>query len=135
MAPLEIELNWSFFALMAVVVLASILTGSSYQWVANQGGIKVKCQYNTIVTIAATSSMIQTVTCYINALMHPTHDMGFMIFILVNWVFMTHSSVMLVSKKLSLTYARSDHIWKKLLLINVFMFPLSLFTCVYWTVA
>ena len=135
MAPFVTKVNSTFYILLAVVILASILTGSSLQWVANQGGISRKCSYNTIVTIAATSSLIQTVTCYVNTLMHPVHSMAFMIFILVNWVFMTHSSVMLVSKKLSLTYVNSDRVWKRLLLINAFMFPISLFTCVYWTVA
>ena len=135
MTPIVTELNSTFYILLVVVILASILTGSSLQWVANQGGINRKCSYNTIVTTAASSSLIQTVTCYVNALTHPAHNMAFMIFILVNWVVMTHSSVMLVSKKLSLTYINSDRVWKRLLLINVIMFPISLFTCVYWTVA
>jgi hypothetical protein len=134
----ETDLNFIFYALLTVTILAALLTGSSWQWVINQGGLhrkKIHNQYNIIVTVAATSSLIQTVTCFINALTHPHHIMGFMIFILVNWVVMTHSSVMLVSKKLSLTYVNSDRVWKRLLLINAFMLPISLFTCVYWTVA
>lgn len=129
------EMNGMFYGLQAVTVMAAVLTGSSWQWVVQNGGVYGHNQYNKIVTVAAGSSLIQTVTCFINALMYPNNSMWFMIFILVNWVVMTHSSVMLVSRKLALTYINSDHVWKRLLLINLFMFPISVFTCVYWTVA
>jgi len=132
---LSTELTATFYALMGVSVASAMLTGSTLQWIWVNG--RWNSQYNIIVTIAAIASLIQTVTCYVNALMAPDHNMWFMIYILINWVFMTHTSVMLVSKKLSLTYlkAEQERIWHRLLLINVGMFPLSLFVCVYWTTA
>jgi len=132
---LSTDLDSTFYALFVLNILAAILTGGTWQWVVNHGGLSRQHQYNTIVSIAALSSLIQTVTCFINALTHPVHSMGFMIFILINWVVMTHSSVLLVSKKLALTYINADQVWHRLLMINVCMLPFSLFTCVYWTVA
>ena len=117
------EMDPMFYGLQAVTVLAAVLTGSSWQWVVQHGGVFGPKQYNKIVTVAAGSSLIQTATCFVNALMYPNNSMGFMIFILVNWVVMTHSSVMLVSRKLALTYINSDQVWKRLLLINLSMFP------------
>jgi len=68
--------------------------------------------------------------------MAPNLNFGFMTYIVINWVVMTHSSVMLVSKKLSCTYMKdSTSVWRRLLWINILMFPLSIFTCIYWTVS
>jgi hypothetical protein len=125
------DLNSTFGSLFGVTILAALLTGSTLQWVVNRGFFKT--QYNIIVTVAALTSLIQTVTCFVNALMAPNHNLSFMIYIIVNWVFMTHSSAMLVSRKLSLTYHNSEQAWRRLLLINVMMFPISIFTCVYWS--
>jgi hypothetical protein len=130
---LSVDLTVTFYALLGVCVVAAMLTGSTLQWIWVNG--RLNSQYNVLVTIAAVSSLIQTVCCYVNALMAPDTNLWFMIYILINWVFMTHSSVLLVSKKLSLTFIKQEQkrVWHRLLLINACMFPISIFTCVYWS--
>ncbi|CAB9507602.1 expressed unknown protein [Seminavis robusta] len=132
-----VEINPLNQSLFVFTVLASILTGSSLQWVVQQEQTRGKrvSQYNLIVVVASVTSLIQTVTCFVNVLMAPNHDFWFMAYIVFNWIFMTHSSVLLVSKKLSCTFQRPALAWRRLLWINYIMLPFSLFICVYWTVA
>jgi len=48
---------------------------------------------------------------------------------------MTHSSVMLVSRKLSFTYKDAEKVWRRLLLINAAMFPFSVFIAATWAIS
>lgn len=88
---ISIELNVMNGLLFGANIAASILTGSTLQWILNNG--MLKNQYNIIVTIATISSLIQTICCYINYLMYPNPNLGFVIFILINWVVMVCSNV------------------------------------------
>jgi len=147
---METEISSTAVALLIITVLSAVLTGSSIQWVFDQGGLQLSKferkiswddsnqQYYFIVTVAALTSLIQTVTCFVNTLLVAAErpNAWFASYIVLNWVFMTHSSVMLLSLKLSRTdYTDPVRAWKRLLWINVVMFPISLFICVYWTMA
>ena len=129
-----IELNATFYALFVVSILAAALTGSTLQWVYTNH-LHAVSQYNILVTIATISSLIQTVTCFINTIHAPDNNLNLIIYILVNWVLMTHTSVMLVSNRLALTTLQPTKNWHRLLLINVAMLPLSVFICAYWSIA
>lgn len=143
------DLNSTNAALLVVTVFAALLTGSSIQWVVDQGGLRLSTlewkiswedsnqQYYFIVVVAAIASMIQTVTCFINTLLVAADrpNVWFMTYIVLNWCFMTHASIMLVSLKLSRTFRDSAQAWKRLLWINLGMVPLSLIICVYWVIA
>ena len=146
---IPLELNSTNAALLIVTVLAALLTGSSIQWIVDQGGLRSSTlewkvswddsnqQYYFIVVVAAIASLIQTVTCFINTLMVAADrpNVWFMSYIVLNWCCMTHASIMLVSLKLSRTFRDSAKAWRRLLWINLGMMPLSILICVYWVTA
>lgn len=134
------QIDATFISLFVVTVFSALLAGSTSQWAIGKGLLdrgfrSKKNQYNIVVVVAASTALIQTVTCFINTIIAPDHIFGFSIFIVLNWVVMTHSSVLLVSRKLSMTYFDVEKAWHRLLWINIIMLPFSLFICITWTTA
>ena len=91
--------------------------------------------YNRIVFTAAVSAGILAAGNFLNYCQQFTHykyNAFLPIFVTICWMIMTHTSIMLVSKKLSMTYRNSDVVYKRLLLINVFMAPVSIIVWITW---
>merc|ERR1712137_790505 len=115
---------------------AAALSGSTIQWVVARGVYKKGIfnknnQYNVIVYIAAASSMTLTLFNFISYHYAPPQA-AYTYFLVINWMVSTHSSIMLVSRRLSVCYVNSDRVWKRLLLVNLFMAPVSILVLVSW---
>ena len=132
----ESEVDPMFLALLVVTFLSAVLSGSTLQWVIGRGvftkGFKDKNnRYNIIVFVAAASSMVMALFNFITWQYLPP-QMAYYVYLVVNWIIMTHSSIMLVSQKISVTYRDSTRVFKRLLLINAGMLPISLLVGFAW---
>jgi len=72
----SVELDATFGILYVAALLSALLSGSTLQWVVSQGLFKRSWmnrdnQYNVLVFVATLTSLIQTVTCFINTIIAP----------------------------------------------------------------
>lgn len=135
---LTADLDAMFGFLLALVALTGVVVGNTFQWLLEEGILRFKLlekrnQYNIMVFVASLTSLIHAVTNFVNFLMTPNNSVGFMAYIVTNWTFMTHFSILLVSRKLSMIYRDSERVWKRLVWVNVASLPLSIFVACIWT--
>ncbi|CAJ1957108.1 unnamed protein product [Cylindrotheca closterium] len=124
------EGNASVLTMLFLTFASVVLTGSTLQWVISRGlfskGLSnPRNTYNIIVLLAGIFSGIQAICNFLLYYYEPT-EVWFLFLRLTQWVIMTHTSIMIVSNKLSMLYRNSPKVWKRLLLINVSMLPISI---------
>lgn len=130
------EPNASFLCMLFLTFVSMALTGSTLEWVISRGvfskGLRNPLNtYNIIVLLAGTFSGIQAICNFLLYFYEPT-QVWFLFLCLLQWMITTHTSVMVVSNRVSMLYRDPRRVWKRLLLINVFMLPVSILVFVSW---
>ncbi|CAB9525510.1 expressed unknown protein [Seminavis robusta] len=131
----------TFGILFTATLLSSWVAGSTYQWVVEKGlfrkdFLQKENQYNILVALSALSANLQTIGCFLNAVLLDSDDnndsYGLTTALSINMLLMTHTSLMLVSRKVSLTYPNAEQTWQRLLYINLVMLPVSFMGAAIW---
>ena len=125
-----------FIFMFGLTFLAALLTGSTLEWVyargvLTKGWTNVRNQYNIIVLVASWFSGAEALCNFILYYYRPTQT-WYLFLLLGQWMIMTHASVMVVSNRLSMLYRNAKQVWHRLLLINVFMLPVSILVFCTW---
>lgn len=127
----------TFGCLLAIAFAACMISGLTFQWLIEKGLFRKKKflekanQYNVIVAVTSLAAFLQTITCFLQALLDEP-NVVLSAFMLLQWIFMTHGSVMIVARKVSLTYNNAEQAWKRLLYINAAMMVVSVAVVVVW---
>ncbi|CAB9510856.1 expressed unknown protein [Seminavis robusta] len=131
----------TFGILFTATLLSSWVAGSTYQWVVEKGlfrkdFLQKENQYNILVGLSALSANLQAIGCFLNAVLlisdSDSNSYGLTTALSINMLLMTHTSLMLVSRKVSLTYPNAEQTWQRLLCINLAMLPVSFIGAAIW---
>ncbi|CAB9510855.1 expressed unknown protein [Seminavis robusta] len=131
----------TFGILFTATLLSSWVAGSTYQWVVEKGlfrknFLQKENQYNVLVGISALTANLQAIGCFLNAVVLQSDDnndsFGLTTALSINMILMTHTSLMLISRRVSLTYPNAEQMWERLLRINLAMLPVSFIGATIW---
>lgn len=133
---MAVENDSQFIFMIGLTFLSAMLSGSTLEWVYGRGVFEKSWRdprnlYNIIVLVASFFSALQAFSNFMLYYFQPKAT-WFLFFCLTQWIFMTHFSVMVVSNRLSMLYRNPAQVWKKLLIINAVMAPISCLVFVSW---
>lgn len=136
MEPASAQAEPMFIVMILLTFASAMLSGSTLEWVFSRGVFSKGWKnprnlYNIIVLFAASFAAIQTICSFMLYYFEPT-QIWFLTCVMIQWAIMTHTSVMVVSNRLSMLYRNSQQVWRRLLLINVAMVPVTLLVFVSW---